>query len=449
VTEHDLQGVIDSGMCIGCGACVAAEPGLELVLDDRTQTFRPSGPGGERAASVCPAVQVDFMGLQERLFPGQEITPHGAVEGVFLAQSTDHDRNRASSSGGLIKELLIAYFKRDGVDGAIALDHVAGLEFRARMVNGFDEIDTLPGSIYHSVPFDDALRLLEDNEGSYVLVAIPCQLEGIFTYIYRYAPHLADRIHATIGLLCGWQYSWHGLRAICEYTGIDFDAIEDVDFRGGGPVGRLEFTTPDGVQGVSRRVNFSYQVAFDRSFNNPRCHVCVNHHNMLADIVVGDAWLPSTVFTRTGISLVVCRKPETRERLLDLVDDGTLKAAEVTVDEITESQSHRVLFGDFAYPYADYLKETGEHCPDMEAQNRQEADEVSRRDVARFHKDLVRKLDLQAQRRYRYLWWRKLVKESPRLAKKYLLFFFVRIVRIKSLLGKREEVPREKVRIFR
>ena len=58
----------------------------------------------------------------------------------------------------------------------------------------------------------------------------------------------------------------------------------------------------DGGHAVSRRVDFGYQVAFDRLFNTPRCHLCVNHSNFLADIVVGDAWLPSTVFTKTGVS---------------------------------------------------------------------------------------------------------------------------------------------------
>jgi hypothetical protein len=33
----------------------------------------------------------------------------------------------------------------------------------------------------------------------------------------------------------------------------------------------------------------------------------VNHSNYLADIVVGDAWLPSTVASTTGVSLLVCR----------------------------------------------------------------------------------------------------------------------------------------------
>src|SRR5690606_17801328 len=276
-----------------------------------------------------------------------------------------------------------------------------------------------------------------------------CQLEGIFQYIYRLEPQLADRIHATIGLLCGWQYSHHAIRAICEYKGVDFDSLTDIAWRGGGPVGKLRLTTARSTKSVSRRVDFSYQVAFDRSFNSPRCHLCINHSNFLADIVVGDAWLPSTLYTRTGISLVICRKPETRELLQHLADSQRLIITEVTVDEITESQTRRVVFGDFAYAYQDYLAEIGEHRPAMTGPNRMAAHLVDRDEVATFHAELKLKLALQDQRRYKHLWWRKLLKEFPRLAKRYIDWFLVRVLRIKSLTGQRKEVSWAQIRIFR
>jgi hypothetical protein len=196
-------------------------------------------------------------------------------------------------------------------------------------------------------------------------------------------------------------------------------------------------------------VDFDYQVAFDRTFNTPRCHVCINHSNFLADVVVGDAWLPSTVTTRTGISLVICRKRGTRDLVERLVQKKKAVATKVTVEEITESQTHRVVFGDFAYAYADFLKETGEHCPEMTGPNRPAANLANRSQVERFHRELLRKLELQRGRRYGFLWWRKATLESPRLASRYVRWFLVRILRIKSLLRTRKEVSRSQISIFR
>jgi hypothetical protein len=261
---------------------------------------------------------------------------------------------------------------------------------------------------------------------------------------------LADRIHATVGLLCGWQYSHHALRAICEFKGIDFDAVTDVAYRGGGPVGKLRITTTDGtVTRVNRRVDFSYQVAFDRHFNTPRCHLCVNHANFLADIVVGDAWLPSTVGTKTGISLVISRTAAADAMLRGLAGAGRIVLTDVSTAEVEESQSRRSAFGDFAYPYAEFLRHSGRFAPDLHGPNEAAHHPVPDTELVQFRRELERKLALQRAGRYRFLRWRKGTRELPTFLKRYLRWFLVRILRIKSLTGKRHEVARDRLADFR
>jgi hypothetical protein len=215
-------------------------------------------------------------------------------------------------------------------------------------------------------------------------------------------------------------------------------------------VGKLRIVTKDGkVTTTSRRVDIGYQVAFDRHFNTPRCHLCINHSNFLADIVVGDAWLPSTIGTKTGISLVICRTPSTRKLVERLEEAERVVYTEVTTEEIRESQTDRVVFGDFAYAYAEYLEEQGVAIPVMVGPNRDRATLKPRREVEHFHKELTRKLQLQRAGRYRYLWIRKLTVEFRRFAGRYLTWFFVRVLKVKSLTGKRKELPKEQLSIFR
>ena len=449
MTVEELGPVIGTGMCIGCGACIAADPALSLVFDETRQMWQPSGAGNSSAAAVCPAVQVDFDRLHEMVFPGQEVGDQGVVDRVLLAQSTTKERNLSASSGGMIKELLLVLLESREIDGVIALDVVEGLDYQPRVISDPSEVDSLPGSIYHHVRFDEALRLLREKEGRFALVAIPCQLEGIYNYISQCEPELLDRIHTTIGLICGWLYTHHSLRAIASYKGIPFEEVTGVSYRGGGPVGRLRLQTDHGEKAVSRRIDFGYQVAFDRSFNTTRCHVCVNHSNFLADIVVGDAWLPSTVGTRTGVSLIICRRAGIYSLIDQMVEAGRIIVADVSFAEVVESQTHRVVFGDFAYAYADYRRELGLHTPDMTGPNRRAALLVPRREVERFHQELLVKQQMQMDRRYRALWWRKLTREAGRLAARYARWFLVRILRINTLLGIRKSVSHEKVSIFR
>lgn len=429
-TPTDLRGVLDNDMCIACGACVFADPSLELQLSPDKLMFEPTHAGNQDAAEVCPAVEVDFQRLQHLLFPGAEQTPYGVVHSVMLAQSTDLGRNRAASSGGMIKEVLVELLGRDDVDGAIVLQHVDGLDFEPGLITSVEEVDRLPGSIYHNLPKHRVLELLRENEGRFVVVAIPCELEGIYNYIFKRERRLRERIHTTIGLLCGWQYNWHSIRAICEYKGVDPDRIVNVSYRGDGPIGKLRIWTDDGQEhAVNRRVGFAYQVAFDRTFNTPRCHLCVNHSNYLADIVVGDAWLASTLGTKTGISLMINRREESEQLVRSLAERGRVVYSEVTVNEVRESQKPRVAFGNFAYAYADYLDEIGEHRPQMTGPNRPLAELAGRSEVEHFHKELRRKLELQRAGRYRLLYWRKATKEIRRYLGRYWDWFTHRVLR--------------------
>jgi coenzyme F420-reducing hydrogenase beta subunit len=426
-----------------------ADSTVKVSLNPSRLIYEPETAGSELAASVCPAVSVDYAGLQEYLFPGATVGPFGVVRSVHLSQSTTSARNIAASSGGLIKELLRHLLSSNQIDAVVALDHVDGIEFASRLVTTAEDIDTLPGSIYHNLKQTSALHLLRDTPGRLAIVAIPCQLEGLYAWVKKCEPALRDKITLSIGLLCGWQYSHHSINAMGEYLGYDPSEIADISYRGGGPVGKLTVTTHDGQQyTASRRVDFGYQVAFDRHFNTSRCHVCINHSNFLADIVVGDAWLPSTVFTKTGISLVVCRTEFAENTVQSLVDAGHCVSIQVGEDEIRESQTDRVVFGEFAYAYANFLQELGLHTPQLDGPNKGYGTLKPRRHVAKFHRELVRKQSLMAARRYKYMKLRKATLELRSYVMRYVRWFMVRILRVKSLSGQRKEIPRDRFEGF-
>ncbi len=444
-----LQDVIDNDWCIGCGACMHADPSVEVTLDPVKLMYQPNHAAGPEAAAVCPGVAVDYDGIQRWLFPDAPIDEFGVVERVQLAQSTNEERNLAASSGGLIKELLRHYLSLDEVDGVIALGHVAGLDFRQRLLTEPEQVDELPGSIYHNLSQPETLTILRENPGRYVVVAIPCQLEGIYAHIRRNEPELRDRIYTTIGLLCGWQYNHHALRALGSYKDFDADDITDVKYRGGGPIGKLRISTSDKDLAIGRRVDFGYQVAFDRSFNLARCHVCVNHSNFFADLVVGDAWLPSTVTTRTGVSMIVSRNKIATDAMDALEATGRIVTAPASTAEVLESQKRRVVYGDFAYAYAEHLQAEGTPVPVLIGPNRAKAKLASTKEVEKFHDEFTKKVALQREGRYRFLYWRKATVELPRHLKRYVNWFFVRVLKIKSLTGRREELDADLLKGFR
>lgn len=411
---RDLADVLANDLCISCGACVHADESLALELDEVSQMFVPNALGNADAAAVCPAVQVDFPMLHEQLFPDREPGSFGVVHSVMLAQSVDVERNRAASSGGIIKEVLADRLRDPDVDGAIVLAHEDGIEYRPKLITSVDEVDDLPGSVYHNTPKDRVLELLRAHDGRFVVVAIPCELEGLYQYAFKFQPELLERIHSTIGLLCGWQNTRHALRVICDFKDVDFDRLESVAYRGGGPLGELRLATEEKTVSVNRRLDLDYLVAFDRSFTMPRCHLCINHNNFLADIVVGDAWVEETSSSETGVSIVINRRKSADAMMRRLADEGRVVIVDVGTDVIERSQKPRVAFGNFSYAYADWLREQGVAAPDMVGPNRPAAQLVDRDEIVQFHSEFVAKRRLQRQRRYGWLRLRKVTKELRR-----------------------------------
>ena len=455
-----IQTIIDNDLCVGCGACLyachqAGQNNLAMEFHEKKGMYEPRVINENKCVDcgcidVCPSYVMDYEDLSQYRFGSRSDSDIGHAAGIYLAQNVDKEVNLAASSGGLIKATLKFYLESGAVDAIIALKRIDGITYKPVLIDKSKEIDLLPGSIYHNVDFSDAIQLMQETKKTKLaLVAIPCQLEGIFSYIRKYEPELSQKIAVTIGLLCGWTYTYHAIKALSQYEKIPHKELIDISYRGGGPVGKLKLETKNGKEiKINRRVNLKYQAAFDRSYNLPRCHYCVNHGNFLADLVVGDAWLPSTVTTKTGISLLIARTREVDGALQKMKEDGVIKLVPARKEDVVESQSRRVIYGDFSYAYADYVKSLSLFAPTLSGPNKAKTKPVSQSYLQKFHKGMTRKIQLQREGKYWTLFIRKYTRESGEFMMKYIKWFFVRVVKIKSLLGKRKEIPSDVMKIF-
>ncbi|MCK4982245.1 MAG: Coenzyme F420 hydrogenase/dehydrogenase, beta subunit C-terminal domain [Victivallaceae bacterium] len=382
-------------------------------------------------------------------FGKQPDSPLGNTDKIFLAQNKDREINLKASSGGVIKAVLTHLFSTGEINAVISIKHKAGLDYSPELIGNINEINELPDSIYHNINYSNAFQLLREISGNIAIVAIPCQFDGLFKFIEQCEPHLKNKIKLTIGLMCGWTYSHHSLRAICEYKGIDFEQIDDVSYRGNGPVGKLIIRTKDGsVTKVNRRIDLHYAAAFDRSFNIPRCHYCINHGNFLADLVVGDAWLPCTVKTKTGISLVISRTTKSTEYLMQLETQEILTLIESSEDDVIESQTPRVVFGNYSYPFAELTRNSGRFAPQFSGPNGEATTPVSNKILEKFGQRIEIKRKMQKSGKYNKLLIYKYTHEFRPFLYRYIRWFFVRILKIKSITGSRKEISSEKVGKF-
>jgi coenzyme F420-reducing hydrogenase beta subunit len=441
--------VIKEDLCIACGACSMADNNITINLNKTTGLFEPQTVKEVSDFNYCPSVKVDYVELQNKIFGTKPDSIFGVVDGVFLAQSKDFERNNKASSGGLIKEIGNYYYENySGSDGIIALGENEGLDYSAKLIKSFKEFDKLPGSIYHQINFQDGLKILKNVKSNAGLVAIPCVLEGIYNYIFSKEPELVNKINLTIGLLCGWTYSHKSIDAMKQYHKIE-EKVENIAYRGNGPIGKLKIKTKNDSKEFSRRVNFSYQVAFDRSFNSPRCLLCVNHSNYLAEIVIGDAWLPSTLFTKTGISLVITRTKKATQIIKQMKENKQIECLEVSTEEILASQSADIVSNSKALERIDYLRSNNFFVPefnlDYKIFKKNSFSNKTKKEIENIRKKRI----YIANNRFKFLYFRKIFVELHSHIRRYTTWFSKRILRIESIKGARKEIPFKKLKIFK
>lgn len=354
--------VIADDLCIACGACVAICPRanlrpafhegrgaeeVEIIAPDRCQGCP------QPCDSVCPSIEVDFARNRAAVqgpdaAPGGPPARDGWLESIHLGWSPEFRDDGVSSSGGIIRA-FVAQALGSGTPVVCLAAEPAGAAFRPRLLSAPGQLGDVPGSIYHSTSFAGAIELIRAAPAPVLLVAIPCQLQGILNYIDRQDGALAGRIRLICGIICGWMYSFHALRAFARFRGIAGAQPARTTYRGGDRVGRLRIPTEAGARSFARRdfgswrEAIDYRSSFSTDYNRLRCRLCEDHLNLGADVVVGDAWLARNGARKA--SIIGCRTPRGQRALAALAGAGLLQLEPASFADLVESQSWNLAFG--------------------------------------------------------------------------------------------------------
>jgi coenzyme F420 hydrogenase subunit beta len=186
---------------------------------------------------------------------------------------------------------------------------------------------------------NEALAGVRHTPGHYVLVGLPCHLQGLRLAQERSA-QLRERVVLALGIFCGWTGEPRGTEIAARRAGLDPADLATVSYRGPGWPGEMRLVTRSGA---GRRR--PYPDYFDRvmgAYTPPRCRLCPDALAECADVSVGDAWLER--FTEDpevaqGVSDVVARTPAGERLVEELVRREVLALSAATSEEMVASQS--------------------------------------------------------------------------------------------------------------
>ncbi|OAP36665.1 coenzyme F420 hydrogenase [Sinorhizobium glycinis] len=349
-----------SGLCIGCGACVARSGGSNATMRlDRYGQFKPSIPGRStdkglpNFAELCPfsphARNEDEI-ARERFPSARYRDPMiGHFETAYVGHVREASFRADGSSGGMASWTAVELLARNMVDGvAHVVPRSDGEDdrqplFRYRISRTVEDVRSGAKSRYYPVEMSAIIDEIRRRPGRYAVVGIPCFVKAVHL-LRRQEPVLRERIAFTLGLFCGHMksarfvesFAWQLEAGMGEVAGVDY-RLKDAGRPANWYTAQLRLK-----DGSSRSKDWWHLVDGDWGagyFQNSACNFCDDVVAETADISFGDAWVEPYSSDGRGTNVVVVRSPLLQRLVVDAADEGRLDLSEIDGDFVVRTQA--------------------------------------------------------------------------------------------------------------
>jgi coenzyme F420 hydrogenase subunit beta len=340
--------VVAGGYCIGCGACAS--------LEGSPFRIRMSGAGQFEAAlegtgdvsmvtSVCPfsdgsESEAEIAG---GLFgAGSEHSRHiGFHRAIRAGHVAEGDFRANGSSGGFGTWIAHELLRANLVDAIVSVGESGRSDVLFAYGVAWDAAGVLQHSKsrYYPVEMSGVLKAVRENDARYAVVGLPCFIKAIRLLQAR-DPLLRERIHYTIGLVCGHLKSRGFAESMAWQAGVNPAALRAINFRvklPGRKASDYGITVSDGC--ASRTVPARELVGQDwgaGAFKYKACDFCDDVFAETADIAFGDAWLPRYEADHLGTNIVVVRNA-----ILERLVDGACREGRLVLDHLSPEDAVR------------------------------------------------------------------------------------------------------------
>lgn len=350
-----IQGIVDGGYCIGCGACAALQGDCITMTFDRYGMYQAKIHGEmdaektERTVKVCPFSddgpnEDDFaLTLFPEADPDERI---GRYRGLYIGYVQENDFRVKGSSGGVVSWISAELLTSEMVDGIIHMmpsaDGKGGALFSYAVSTTSEEILKGAKSKYYPMELSRVLDIIRKSDKRYALVGVPCFIKAV-RRLMLIDPVIAERVKFCIGLVCGHLKSKAFADCLAWQAGILPGQLEKVDFRVKLP-NRKASDYGVMLAGNGKSITRPTREFFGSNwghgfFKYGACECCDDVFAETADISVGDAWLPEYTEDSLGNSLIVVRSGELDHLIKTGIASGRLNIQQCSADKIAETQA--------------------------------------------------------------------------------------------------------------
>lgn len=337
--------------CSGCGICVAESRGTLAMGWDADGFLVPRetgrGPVPPAAVRVCPfnpapdPAVADEDALAALFLP--DAPQHDARAGRFIGSYIGYSRRfrPTSSSGGIATHVLDRLLARGDVDILFVVESDGAGGYRYQAVTRTADITAMSKTRYYPVSLDRLMEVIATTEGRVAITGVACFIKAV-RLKQHHDPVWRERVAFMVGIICGGLKSRSYTDFLAQSAGIA-GAYTAPQYRVKNPKSTAQnyaFAATDAAGAVrSIRMRELGDMWGSGLFKSAACDFCTDVLTELADISVGDAWLPKYRPDGMGNSVVVTRSPLADAIIREGMASGDLAMEAVPVGQIVQSQS--------------------------------------------------------------------------------------------------------------
>src|SRR3989442_9516363 len=292
--------VVNKGICMYCGACIASCP-IDILFHSEKEEpiMRVNCAACQVSYYSCPRIELPLSEVEERVF-GRARRPEEAILGIHIGaysvRAKDPEVLKKAQDGGAGTAFLLYALDHKLVDYALVSGFSAYDPWRPepRAARTREELLETAGSRYTpggqvggladvAIPNRGGVNFEEDRMA---VVGLPCELQGMWRMKTPSiaAPKLARNVVFTIGLFCSKVFDYEQM--MVDYVqgkrGIDLKTVSPVNVQ----TNRL-------LLRVGEKLVIDEPVEPIGAAASEECNACIDYSAELADLSIGDIGSPA------------------------------------------------------------------------------------------------------------------------------------------------------------
>lgn len=345
-----IKDIVQNNLCIGCGVCVSEMPD-KIKMEVNNQGFIVANQikeGTSSALRVCPF----------NPNPEPEVYDEDAIANIFIkSDTTKYDRRIGhyiqcyagyskkfrsfSSSGGIgtyAFEYLLKFKKVDKI--YVVVEKNGGYEYG--IFGDVATIEKTSKTRYLPVTLHGFFEDINNVDGKVALSGVPSFIKAVRLKQYYY-PQLQDKIIFLSGIVCGGMKSKFYTDYLAQKIGIT-GAYRSQDYRIKDRLssaldysfGAFEQSSGEYKREKMARIGDTWGTML---FSSQAYDFSDDLVAELADISLGDAWLPRYTKDGEGNSVIVTRTKLADEIIKYGISKGELCLHKISVEEFKKTQN--------------------------------------------------------------------------------------------------------------